>query len=531
MNTNKTAKTPSFRRHPPEDYRAMRSDYQMYTPENGRQKTYRLSAGSMVSLRVPITHRRPQIQPSAEIVDVPHFDVPRYLPVEHPAQVVKKRFPWRLMMFRATLAACAVVLIIGGFLSWRAYSDLHKVFRGRGTVAALDTKSVVPSLLKGEGDGRVNVLLLGVGGKNHDGGDLTDTMMVFSVDPVNKKAAMLSVPRDLWVKMPVNFFGQYQKINAAYSSGKYKYLGKADLGSGNEQAVAAGFNSIDQAISNVLGVNIDYHVLVDFQAFEQAVDTVNGVSVDVKDKLYDPTMAWENANNPVLAQAGLQVMLGKQALMYARSRETSSDFARNDRQRQLLLALKQKALTIGTLSNPTRLEGLMSAFGDNIRTDLSTQAASRLYMITKDIPDTNIASLSLTNPQNLVTIDRVGDISVVRPRAGFNTYSEIQSYVRNQLVDGYLTKENAPVYVLGETDSLRQGTVDTLTNYGYNLRGSSVSSSVGSSGGVIVVDLSGGRAPFTLHYLQDRYGVVARTQLPAGVQVPTGTQFAIIVGA
>jgi hypothetical protein len=239
-------------------------------------------------------------------------------------------------------------------------------------------------------------------------------------------------------------------------------------------------------------------------------------------------MAWENANNPVLAPAGSQIMNGKQALMYARSRETSSDFARSERQRQLIVALKQKVLTLGTLSNPTRIQGLMDAFGDNVRTDLSTKAAQRLYTITKDIPDNDIASLSLTNPQSLVTTDRVGDISVVRPKAGFNTYSAIQSYVRSQLLDGYLTKEHASVYVAAATEALRLHTVDTLNTYGYTLSGSIVTEKIPA--GITIVDLSGGRAPFTLHYLQDRYGIAAATTLPQGMQVPVGTQFVIIAG-
>jgi hypothetical protein len=278
----------------------------------------------------------------------------------------------------------------------------------------------------------------------------------------------------------------------------------------------------------VLGIAINYHVLVDFQAFEQAVNTVNGVTLDVKEQLYDPTMAWENANNPVLAAAGLQTMNGKQALMYARSRETSSDFARSERQRQLLIALKQKMLTLGTLSNPTKIDSLMSAFGDNVQTDLSTKAAARLYDIMKKINDGEITSLSLTAPTSLVTTDRVGAVSVVRPKAGFNTYGDIQAYVKAQLPDGYLVKERAGVYVVGANDALRAHTVTMLSGYGYRITGSSVVTTVPS--GATIVDLTGGEKPYTQHYLQDRYGVAAQSNLPDGLQVPQDAQFVIIAG-
>ena len=459
---------------------------------------------------------------------VPQFDLPKYIPHERPTRIVHGRFHWTKLMARASLALVAVIVLTGGYVFWRGYANLHKVFHGTSTVAALSTEKVAPELLNGEGDGRVNVLLLGIGGQNHPGGDLTDTMIVLSVDPVNKTAATLSIPRDMWIKMPVSYFGAYQKINAAYSSAKYQYLGKVDLTNTNEQAIEAGFHSVDQAVGDVLGININYHVLVDFQAFQQAVNSVNGVTVDVKTQLYDPTMAWENNNNPVLASVGIQDMDGNQALNYARSRETSSDFARGKRQRQLLVALKDKVLTLGTLSSPTKITGLMDALGSNVNTDLSTQAASRLFDIMKGIPSDKISSLSLTSPDSLVTTDHVGDISVVRPKAGFGTYSEIQAYVRSQLKDGYIVKENASVYIIGATDALRAQTVQTLTEYGYNISGSTVAPAMPA--GMTVIDKSNGVAPYTLHYLQDRYGLSAITSLPTGVKVPNGTQFVIIAG-
>ena len=459
---------------------------------------------------------------------VPQFDLPRYEPHKRPVHIVRGRFRWARVVMRTSMVLGAVVVLTGGYVFWRGYANLHRVFHGTTTVAALSTQKVAPELLKGEGDGRVNVLLLGIGGQNHPGGDLTDTMMVLSVDPVNKTAATLSIPRDMWIKMPVGYFGTYQKINAAYSSAKYQYLGKVDLASTNEQAIEAGFHSVDQAVGDVLGININYHVLVNFQAFQQAVNSVNGVTVDVKTQLYDPTMAWENNNNPVLANVGVQDMNGNQALNYARSRETSSDFARGERQRQLLVALKDKVLTLGTLSSPTKITSLMDALGSNVNTDLSTQAASRLFDIMKNVPSDKIASLSLTSPDSLVTTDHVGDISVVRPKAGFGTYSDIQSYVRSQLKDGYLVKENANVFIIGATDTLRAQTAQTLTEYGYTVAGSTVIPSVPT--GMTVIDKSNGSAPYTLHYLQDRYGLSAITSLPMGIKVPNGMQFVIIAG-
>ncbi len=247
-------------------------------------------------------------------------------------------------------------------------------------------------------------------------------MMVLSVDPVNNTATMLSIPRDLWVQQPVNYFGSTQKINAVYESGKYHYLGHNDDSNANAAAVQAGFQNVDQVMKTVLGVNINYHMLVDFQAFRQAIDTVGGITVDVPTALVDPTMEWENNWNPILAPAGVQQMDGVKALLYARSRETTSDFARGERQRQIIVALKDKVLTAGTLSNPAKIDALMNAFGDNVYSDMSTQGATRLFSIMKKIGDNKINSIGLTDPPHqLITTDHVGTTSVDRPIAGLIT--------------------------------------------------------------------------------------------------------------
>lgn len=479
------------------------------------------------------THTTTKIRPAAPVrvvaaIEPKQFPLPRYYAPERPTRVIRKRFSKKMLALRTASLFAVLVLAGGGFFSWKAYVKLHKVFRGTSTVAALSTKPVQPSMLKGEGDGRVNILLLGIGGPGHDGPDLTDTIVVLSVDPVNNTATMLSVPRDLWVKQPINYFGSEQKINAAYESGKYHYLGKMDGTSANAAAVEAGFSNLDQVLKTVLNVNINYHVLVNFQAFRQAIDTVGGVTVNVQTPLVDPTMAWENHWNPVLAPAGVQQMDGVKALLYARSRETSSDFARSQRQRQILVALKDKILTAGTLSNPAKIDSLMNAFGDNVYSDMSTQGATRLYSIMKKVSDNKISSLDLTDePHKLVTTDHVGTTSVVRPVAGFDNYTDIQSYVMGQLPDGYLLKEKAPVAVVGPTSVSAAATTALLKNYGYNVVSTSTTEQAVLS--PLVVDLSHGKNPYTRHYLESRYGVKALTSLPSGITLPAGTSTAFVV--
>src|SRR5690606_10209852 len=89
----------------------------------------------------------------------------------------------RKWALRSTLVMAALVLVIGGFLLFKGILKINKVFKGGGDAVALQA-DVTPELLKGEGDGRVNILLLGKGGEGHSGADLTDTIIVASVDPV-----------------------------------------------------------------------------------------------------------------------------------------------------------------------------------------------------------------------------------------------------------------------------------------------------------------------------------------------------------
>jgi LCP family protein required for cell wall assembly len=453
--------------------------------------------------------------------DLKKFPLPKYTAPKRPAKIVKKsrrlRRHGKLMLaLRVLSAATAIFLLTGGFLVWKGYAKFHKVFHGTTTVAALSSKNVAPNLLKGEGDGRVNILLLGVGGPGHDGPDLTDTIVVLSVDPVNNTATMLSVPRDLWVDMPVNYFGKQQKINAAYESGKYHYLGKLDPSNANAAAVEAGFDSVDTTLKQVLDININYHLLVNFQAFRQAIDTVGGVTVNVPTPLVDPTMAWENHNSSILAPAGVQQMDGVKALLYARSRETTSDFARAQRQRQILVALKDKVLTAGTLSNPAKIDGLMNAFGDNVYSDLSTQGATRLVSIMKQVSDNKVDSVGLTDQGHvLITTDHVGSTSVDRPVAGFGNYTAIQQYVRSQMPDGYIVHEHAGIAVLAPTVTGAAADGAMLANYGYTVTATAATTAAVQQ--PVLVDRSNGKDPYTLHYLQSHFGVTAVKTLPAGV--------------
>jgi len=499
-------------------------------------------ATRLPALALAATVNKPAFNPAISSIATP--EAVRRLPLDmelpgeesfSPFDLEKRRAKWRGIRRNASRAiAVAIVLVItlGGLLFSQSYIKLHKVFKGSDTAAALNA-NVKPDLLKGEGSGRVNILLLGRGGGTHDAPDLTDTMMLASIDPINHKAVLLSLPRDLWVNVPDQ---GVMKLNAAWETGEFKYLGKKTTGSTDSKAIDAGFDMVDKTVQNVTGVNIDYNILVDFKTFQEAVDTVGGVNINVPSDLIDPTMAWENGGNPVLAQAGLQAFDGHRALIYVRSRETSSDFARAERQRAVLLALKSKIESLGIISNPFKLSGLINAFGNNIQTDLSINNANRLYNILKKVSSQDISSIGLSNAsgpglEQLVAGANINGQAIVLPRAGLFKYDEIQQYLRSQLKDPYILKEKARLAVLNGTllPGLAATKADELKNYGYNII--NVGNAPSGWTHTVVVDLTHGKKKYTKHYLEDRFNVKAVDSL-SDTSIPTnGADFVIILGS
>ena len=198
-----------------------------------------------------------------------------------------------------------------------------------------------------------------------------------------------------------------------------------------------------------------------------------------------------------------------------------------------MLALKAKIDTLGTLSNPIKIAGLINAFGNNVATDLSLSDASRLYGIVKSIPDTSITSVGLADPPNhFVTTGAMNGQSIDLPTAGPFNYTDIQAFIRTQLKDGHILKENAKVLVLNgtATPGLATAKAAELTSYGYNVVATAVAPHLGWVN-TTVVDLSQGKDKYTRNYLEQRYNVKAVTSLPDTSIQTNGADFVIILGS
>lgn len=437
-----------------------------------------------------------------------------------------KKYPNKKRRFKIWLAAILAVLIVlittGGVWAYTTYKKLGKVIQKNNNVAAegLKTDNIAPEKLKGEGDGRVNVLLLGVGDAGHEGEQLSDTMIVASYDPKSQDVAMLSIPRDLYVKIDGN---GYSKINAAHAFGEQEREG-----SGPELA--------KKTVSQVLGIPIHYYVRADFTALKQAVDLVGGINVKVENDLIDSEYPCSKNEGQVCGfslRAGEQHLNGSAALKYARCRkgDCGDDYGRAKRQQDVLVALRQKSLSLNLLTNPSKISEMISIVSNNIRTDLQPWEIQRLAEVAKNIDPQKITTKVLDNQtNNLVINDTIGNESVVVPADGIGNYYDIQAFVRTIFVDGYIKQEAATISLQNGTgdESQTQLAAKLLKSYNYNVVESiSLASTVKKTQ---IIDYSNGSKPYTLQYLQKRLGVNSQAATTEQQSQPHTSDIVVILG-
>lgn len=436
---------------------------------------------------------------------------------------------------RSVIAFAAITLLAGSIFGLTSFLRVKGIFKGGGDIAVALNKDVDPAMLKSEGDGRVNILLLGRGGDNHPGGELTDTILVASIDPIQNEAGIVSIPRDLYVTVPAQ---GSMKINSVYFTGTQAYIneqGDTDKDAANR----AGVKLLEETVERVLGVPIHYNIEVDFTAFKEAVDTVGGIDINIPEAIYDPNFDWEYGHNALKLSAGDVHLDGQTALLLGRARGAAggygvgTDFDRNENQRKMLIALKDKIFSLGTFGNPQKINGLVSAFSNHVRTNLTTAELMRLYEIGKAIDTAKISSIDLVKPPNgYLTTGSVDGLSVVLPKEGQEEYDAIHAFVASALRDGYLKQENANIIVLNGslTPGLAAKKADELKAHGYTIL-TTANAPSNDYQATQVIDLSGDTKKYTRRYLEQRFGITVGTTLPDPAIDGTNADFVIILGA
>jgi len=268
-------------------------------------------------------------------------------------------------------------------------------------------------------EGRINFLILGIRGFETNDADLTDTIIFISLDQKNKKAVLLSVPRDLWIE-------EIQaKINTAYHYG--------------------GFDLAKKTIAEVLGQEIDYMVVVNFESFGEIVNVLDGVMINVQRSFDDfryPIAGKENdlcdgdkeykcRYEHLHFDAGSQKMDGKTALKYIRSRnaegEEGTDFARTARQQQLVLALKQKILTRNVYFNPSKVSRLFKVFQEYLVVDINRFEYGNLALLLARIDWNQMKVAALNGNLLLNPKSHYSKQWVLVPKSG--DWQEVQAFI------------------------------------------------------------------------------------------------------
>lgn len=283
----------------------------------------------------------------------------------------KKRKKRKIFRLRNIFLVVILIALIGGGYFFYKTSNAFDQMTGENNSLIKSIMKMIPlgdkfNILPTEGGSsspideirsdkldRLNILLLGYRGVNDpNGGLLTDTMMVISFKPKTNEVALISMPRDLYVSIPGT--DTKGKINEVYAHGMKNSDWKGGLSYDKKE------------IGEVTGLDIHYVVSVDFSAFKEIIDTLGGVTVHL-DEPFSESVPFEEGS--ISLPAGDNKLSGAKALLYSRARYSSSDFDRARRQQQVLVAVKDKAMNLGILSNPVKLVSILDSVGNHVRTD------------------------------------------------------------------------------------------------------------------------------------------------------------------
>lgn len=370
-----------------------------------------------------------------------------------PGAATERRWPLRFTP-RVVLGMVAAVLILGAIgaaLALQAQNDSTSPgnelsAEEREKKAGADTTSVVADApaealtvpTKEASDPRFAFLLLGYGGGGHEGGYLTDSIVVAIANPAQKTLTLLSVPRDCWV--PLLFDDKtavYNKVNTAYAFAKDQSLYRNRLprytggnGAGNFAA---------DTVSRILGIPISNYLSLDFDGFRQMIDAVGGIDVNVPNSFSAKYPAHDNpAVNPnwitVRFNAGVEHMNGERAIQYARARSVidnwgaeGGDFARSRRQRLIMEAFKTRLFQPSGLIHVPQLIAISA---QHVDTNYAIPDVAQFSQFALDWQDVDIYETALTLGNYLNEATGPGGAYVVVPNAQNASWTQIRAFAR-----------------------------------------------------------------------------------------------------
>jgi LCP family protein required for cell wall assembly len=361
-------------------------------------------------------------------------------------------------------------------------------------------QQLAPALEPWDGSSRVNIMLMGLDHRDWEAGTgapRTDSMMVFTFDPVTDTAGMLSIPRDLWVEIPG--FG-HDKINNAYALGEGSRL----PGGGPGLAI--------KTVEQFLGITIHYYAQVDFGAFVEFIDIIGGVKLDVQQRVKIQIIGKEKEQ---VIEPGIQVLNGEYALGYARARHTEDgDFDRARRQQQIILGIRQQLMRpeVQSLLITQGLQ-IYQTLSSGVNTNMTLDEMFSLAFSARNVDPATMVQAVIA-PPDYVTLDTSPDgLSILKPlsenirllRDQVFASGSVRSNLANSTEAGELMKMEAAQVAIYNGASVA-GIADTTRAY-LESQGVLVAST-GNHDGVgatRLIDYTGN--PYTLQYLANLMGV------------------------
>lgn len=279
----------------------------------------------------------------------------------------------------------------------------------RAEATILATLRPDPVVSPWTGTERLDILLVGIdSGRRNQPTFLTDTMMVVSIDPTTGRLALISLPRDtVGVPLPEAWTAARRvygsrfpgRINSLYTTARLQ----DDLFRGNDKQ--RGYRALMGALSELYDLDIRYYVSVDLKGFRGAVNALGGLIVDVDRPLLDPGYPADDGRGhlKLYVAPGIQYMNGQEALAFARSRKTTSDFDRADRQ-QLLVGSVRDQLDLEALLAPGVIASLFSEYREHVKTNFPAKLLPKLVTLGLDVQFDKPRSLVLS-PANGFSIE------------------------------------------------------------------------------------------------------------------------------
>lgn len=475
-------------------------------------------------------------------------------PKKSKKEKIKK--PKKHKVLKRVLLILLLLILAGGAAVYFYFNDfIAKVTDGGNLLGFLFSDPDTP--LKKDDQGRTNIVIFGTEGynmddPNYDGGFLTDSMMLLSIDQDSGDAKAVSLPRDLKASYTCTGTG---KINEVYFCEYSKNDGSE---ASRKEYETRASNKLGEAFSEVLGVDVHYHVHANWAAVIRIVDAIGGIDVVFTSE----GQTWEGDETTIetTSKKGLRdvnshgkvyidypngqvVHLdGAQALGVARVRNayggygaSNGNFNREVFQQRILEAIVKKAKSKNLTSDLVAVMQIKDAVGDNLRTDFKDDEIKAVLKVASNVDFTNLETISLYStddkPAALMRTGTINGISYVLPTAGVGNYANIKSYIKRKLSAEAFTSENAQIAVMNGTSAYGIASKEKteLENSGYIVSSTSNAPSDQSGFDGVRVYQKNAKMSQTAEALKKFYNVDIITEIPDSLQ-SQGADFIVIIG-